>query len=395
MNAETLGWLRSDEGRVLMAGLPPYNPSTALGVAARLRGQGYSADVVAAALSQHRLRSRAIGRLGPEAARLWFTPDGAEQATRPEVAMRRAARIAEFGAAHVADLGCGIGMDSVAFARAGLRVTAYERDAVTAAVARANTEDLRLTGRIEVIEADVRDADLAAVDAAFVDPARRRGGRRLQDPETWSPRFSWVVLLAQRIPATAAKVAPGIAHDLPPEGTETEWVSVDGDLLEACVWFGPLAMPHVRRRATVLPTAEQVSDTGLTAPAVGDVGAYLLEPDDAVIRAGLVGHVVERVGGRLVDSTIAYVTCDRAPATSGLWVTYAVTDVLPFNLKRLRALLRDRQVGAVEVKKRGSAVEPETLRPQLRLDKDAPNTATVVLTRVRGEPTVVLVSRLG
>jgi SAM-dependent methyltransferase len=398
VDTATLAWLRSDEGRALMAGLPPYDPATSLKVAARLRGQGYAAGQVAAALTQHRLRARAAARLGPDAARMWFTPDGAEQATRPEVATRRATRYVDCGATHVADLGCGLGADAVAFAAAGLRVTAYERDALTAALARANAEDLGLAGRVEVVHGDVRDADLTTVDAAFADPARRRSGpgrrERLLDPESWSPPFSWVVELAGRIPATAAKVAPGIAHDLPPTDAETEWVSVGGDLLEACVWFAPLATPQVRRRATVLPAGEQVTDAGLTSPPVGAVGAYLLEPDDAVIRAGLVGQVVQRVGGRLVDATIAFVTCDTAPPPSPLWTSYAVTDVVPFHLKRLRALLRGRGVGVVEVKKRGSAIQPEELRRQLHLDTNDPHAATVVLTRVQGAPTVLMVSRL-
>ena len=40
---------------------------------------------------------------------------------------------------------------------------------------------------------------------------------------------------------------------------------------------------------------------------------------------------------------------------------------MPFQLKALRAYLRDRDVGALTIKKRGTAVEPEQLRRQLRL----------------------------
>jgi hypothetical protein len=69
-----------------------------------------------------------------------------------------------------------------------------------------------------------------------------------------------------------------------------------------------------------------------------------------------------------------------------------VTDVLPFGVKRLRALLRERDVGRVTVKKRGTTVTPEQLRPALRLRGAAE--ATVVLTRVAGEQSVLIVEPL-
>ncbi|HEX6919963.1 MAG TPA: SAM-dependent methyltransferase, partial [Actinomycetes bacterium] len=110
-----------------------------------------------------------------------------------------------------------------------------------------------------------------------------------------------------------------------------------------------------------------------------------------VIRAGLVAEAAALVDGTLLDPTIAYVTSERLEHTPFL-TAYEITDVLPFQLKRLRALLRSRDVGRLTVKKRGSAVEPETLRRQLRLSGEGE--ATVVLTRVAGEPTVLLVRRV-
>jgi hypothetical protein len=118
------------------------------------------------------------------------------------------------------------------------------------------------------------------------------------------------------------------------------------------------------------------------------VRTWLHEPDGAVIRAGLVAEVAGPIGGTLVDPTIAYFTTDSEVA-SPFTTAYQVTDVLPFNLKRLRSLLRARHVGTLTVKKRGSAIEPEQLRRQLRLHGEAE--ATVVLTRVAGAPTVLLV----
>jgi hypothetical protein len=138
----------------------------------------------------------------------------------------------------------------------------------------------------------------------------------------------------------------------------------------------------------VLPAGATLVDSGLGPPPVGPPGDWLYEPDGAVIRAGLVGEVVARVpGGRLLDPTIAYVAADALVATPYARA-YRVTDVLPFSLARLRALLRARGVGRVTVKKRGSAVEVQALRRDLRLS--GPAEATVVLTRVAGAQTVLL-----
>jgi hypothetical protein len=193
--------------------------------------------------------------------------------------------------------------------------------------------------------------------------------------------------MAERVPATGAKLAPGIPHAVLPAGTEAEWVSVGGDVVECAMWCGPLASA-APRRATLLPSGATVTGTGSARAPVGPVGRWLHEPDGAVIRAGLVAEVAEPLGATLLDATIAYLSTQEAVSTP-FARSYEVTDVLPFGLKRLRTLLRERGVGAVTVKKRGSAVEPEALRRQLRLRGDAH--ATVVLTRVAGAPTVLLV----
>jgi len=121
------------------------------------------------------------------------------------------------------------------------------------------------------------------------------------------------------------------------------------------------------------------------------VGAFLHEPDGAVIRAGLVAQVAARVGARLIDPTIAYLTTD-APVSDPLVHSYAVEDVLPYQVKTLRTYLRDRGVGVLTIKKRGSAVDPANLRRQLRLHGDVE--ATIALTRVAGRPSVLVLRLL-
>lgn len=388
--------LLTDQGQAVLRSLAAYDPATALTEGDRLRRAGHPDHLVAAALTQARLRARARPRLGDLADRLYLTPDGLEQLTRPEVAARHAARFAAAVDGPVLDLCCGVGGDLTALAAAGLAVTGLDRDPLAVAVARANLAALGLDERAEVRLGDVPgdldatpdlDVDLAEAAGVFVDPARRSGRGRALDPRTWSPPWDAVLGLAARVPATGAKTAPGLAHHLLPAGAEAEWVSVGGGVVECALWWGPLGS-GVARRATLLPASATVTGDGTARAPVGPVGRYLHEPDGAVIRAGLVAEVADPLGATLLDPTIAYLSTP-GPVVSPFLTTYEVVDVLPFHLKRLRALLRDRGVGRLTVKKRGTAVAPEELRARLRLSGDAE--ATVVLTRVAGAQTVLLV----
>jgi hypothetical protein len=387
--------LLTPEGWALLEAMPPYEEERALSLGQRLRDDGVDPALVAAVLTQSRLRAKAHAKFGPFADGMLFTPEGLEQATRLQVAARHAQRFASAGITSVADLGCGIGGDAMALAGLDLEVLAVERDEVTASVA---TVNLRHWPQARVRHEDATTTDLDGVGGAFLAPARRGAtGRRVLDPRKAEPPLSFIEDLAARLPAVGAKVAPGIDHRLIPAGTEAQWVSVDGDVVEAGLWFGLLARDADSRSALVLRTGDDatsvlVDGRDMPKPDVGPLGSYLYEPDGAVIRAGLVGHVAAAIEGRLVDRTIAYVTADRAVSTP-LATGYVVEDVMPFGLKRLRTYLRDRGVGRLTIKKRGTAVEPEQLRRQLRLQ--GTGSATVVLTRIGGQQSVIVARPMG
>ncbi|MFE5395233.1 methyltransferase domain-containing protein [Streptomyces sp. NPDC056568] len=382
---DALRALLTPEGRALLDEVRDTDPARELAVATRLR-RTRPAELVSAALGQARLRQRAVAKFGAEdAGRMYFTPNGVEQSTRASVAAYRAGRMSALGVTSVADLCCGIGGDAIALARAGIRVLAVDRDPATAAAARANAGALGLGELIEVREADVTAVDTAGYDAVFVDPARRGGRGRVFDPEAYSPPLSWAVEAARTAPRAAAlKIAPGVPHEVVPEDAEAEWISDGGDVKEAVLWFGtaPGAV-----RATLLPGPRTLLGTGLPDPQVRTPGRYLYEPDGAVIRAHLVAEVAAELDGGLIDPTIAYVTADELRPTPHA-TAYEITDVMPFNVKKLKALLRERRVGTLTVKKRGSAVEPEELRRKVK--PQGPNAATVFMTRVAGAPTMLI-----
>jgi len=385
---ELLARLRSPEGVNALATAAEVADRDPLVAASAVRARGVDADLAAAALTQVELRRRAVAKFGAAAGRMFFTRAGLEQATRAVVADRRAARLAAAGVRTMADLGCGLGSDALAAARAGISVYAVEADPLTAAMAAANAEaaGAGAAGRVTVACADATTVRVEDYDAVFADPARRVAGRgRVFDPRAYSPPWDFVAGLAERVPRTVLKLAPGIGHELLPPGAEGEWVSVDGDLVEAAFWCGPLAA--AARRATLLPGGAELVGSGVERAPVGAVGGYLYDPDPAVVRSHLVAEFAATVGGRLADPEIAYVYADE-PADTPFGRRLEITDVLPFSLKRLRALLRDRDVGRLEIRKRGSALEPDRLRRDLRLS--GTEAASLVLTRVAGAPTALL-----
>jgi SAM-dependent methyltransferase len=394
MDAATVRSLTTPAARSLLAELASLPPSEldgapGLALASRLR-RSHDPGLVAAATTLVVLRQRARTKLGDDAPHLLLDRTGLEQATRSTVASHRAARLAASDVSTVADLGCGVGADLLALARAGLSVTGVDRDPARVEMARANLAALSLPG--QVVEADVHHVDLSGYDAVFVDPARRGGAGRSFDPAAWSPPWAFVQSLLAEDPVRYAvvKAAPGLPHAMVPPRVEAEWVSDGGDLVEAALWGPPLAT--ARRRATVLPAGTTLTELDDPGPLpAGALLQHLYEPDDAVIRAGLVTAVAALVGGQLVDEHLAYVTSDRLVATP-LARAFRVVEVLPYRERALRAALRARDVGSLAIKKRGVDVVPAELRRRLRLSGSA--AATVVLTRVGGRGAAVLVEPL-
>ena len=341
------------------------------------------AEQASAALELARLRHKAAAKFGADAARLFFTRDALEQASDAPV---RRYHAQEAAGQRVADLCCGIGADALAFAAAGAQVMAVDLDPLRAEMARLNAAALGLP--VTVQTADVRDLDPDA-DLVFCDPARREDGRRIFSVEAYHPPLS--TIRRWRAPRLCVKLSPGVEiAELNGYGGEVEFVSVAGDLKEALLKTGrPHFGPDPTRRA-VLITADSVQHwpgDDREPGAVGPPRAWLIEPDPALIRAGLVTSAGRAWNAVQLDEQIAYLTADAPPVTP--WArSWRVLEWLPFNLKALRAALRVRNVGHAAVKRRGSPITPEALMPQLKLKGDVG--ATLVLTRLQNRPIVLI-----
>ncbi len=369
--------LVSPLGQELLDRLAQLDPSaeTELRVSALLR-RDYPAELVTAALSQHELRRRAQAKF-TRASGMYFTRAGLEQATAEGIARHRAARFA--GALRVADLCCGIGGDLLALA-AGREVVAVDRDPLHLRMAALNAEVYAVSEATTAVHADVREVDLSSVDAVFIDPARRAQGHRMRAGDS-EPPLSWSTSLVERIKAVGIKAAPGIAHEEVPAGWEVEFIADRRDLKEAALWSPALAV--ATSRATILPEGH------VLLPLPGDEvehrapGEFLLDPNPAVTRAGLVEDLARSLGAWKIDPRIAFLSSDE-PIRTPFARTLRVLDSGPVAQTALTPRLRALDIGSVDIRRRGLAGNVEDLHRQLKLR--GTRRATLVMTRVEDRP---------
>ncbi|WP_062069875.1 THUMP-like domain-containing protein [Demequina sediminicola] len=389
MDAATARMLTTPDGLALVDALPQYDEQRSLALGTSMREQGVDADLVAAVLTQSRLRADASAKFGDFAAGMLFTQAGLEQATRLEVAARHGARFRDAGITRVADLTCGIGADAMALSALGISVTAVELDEATALLADHN---LRHWPDSQVVHADsMQVAAHLDVDGFFADPARRNARGRRHDPRDYSPALDDVLALREVHQALGVKVGPAIPHEAIPSGVEAEWVSVNGSVVEAALWCGPLTS-EPGHAALVIRDGQAHRLTGDTHRAdAGTLGEYLYEPDGAVIRAGLIGQVAEATGAHLIDESIAYLTAD-AVIESAFMRGYRILETVPLHAKAIATALAARNVGTVDIKKRGVDITPEQLRPKLKLRGS--ERLTLVLTRAQGKRLAVIAEPL-
>lgn len=367
-----------------------------LAAGARMRSR-FGSDLAAAALTQTALRRRARAKFGAYAADMFFTRDGLEQATRAAVAEHHASRFREAGVSRVVDLGCGIGADAVAFLRAGLAVRAVEIDPATAEVASANLARAAVAAGapwdLVVGDAEQQPLDPDSEVGWFADPARRDHTGRVWAVTDFTPPWPFVLRLLGGDRTVGVKLGPALPHSAIPPGVEAEWVTHRGTTVEAALWAGRGARPGARR-ATVLLDSGPVSLVVDDAPPTGEpgpIGRYVYEPEGAVIRAGAIPVLVERLRARLVDPSIAYLTADDLVHTP-FARAYEVLDRLPHTESVLRSWLREHDIGVLEIKQRGIEEDPARLRR--RLAPRGSKSATWVITRTPHGAAVLWVRRV-
>ncbi|OKL49754.1 hypothetical protein BSR29_02045 [Boudabousia liubingyangii] len=376
----------SPEAQELLGQLGDFSPENTLQIAQKWRSAGYEAPVVASVMTQVELRRKAQAKFGPQAQNLYFTIDGLEQASRSLIANWHAQQWRQAGITHVADLGCGVGTESLANAQHGLKVEAFEIDPETAALTKANLAPYP--------EATVHNTDLFEVaklvprpQGLFADPARRTNGKRLIHPDQWLPPLPQLLSLREVSPNLMIKVAPGLAREHFPADSHVAYLSVAGSLVEACILTGKLAelQGGPGRSAVILtsdhtyrfmdsdcrnPQAEPVHLDRVHQAAPGD---YLFEPDPALVRSGTLASFCEDYGLSLLDEHLAYLVLPAGqeipsdPAFKASIQGFKVLEVQALKPKALKQRVTALGWDQVDILVRGVQVVPEQLRTQLGL----------------------------
>ncbi|WP_441960051.1 THUMP-like domain-containing protein [Mycolicibacterium houstonense] len=363
-----VGYLRSDAGRDALSQVSAMSLSGAALVSDIASVRGQFGDRAAALVETVQLRRRAAAKFG-DAGHWLLTDEALQQATAAPVAAHRARRLA---GARVHDATCSIGGELVALRDCAAQLVGSDLDPVRLAMAANNAEGIDLC-RADALAPVTRDT------VVIIDPARRSGGRRRFDPRAYTPALD-AVLEVYQDRDLVVKCAPGIDFgELAKMGFagEIEVTSVGGSVREACLWSPGLTDPGVRRRASMLDSDEVLTDADPDDCPVAAAGRWIVDPDGAVVRAGLVRHYAARHRLWQLDPDIAYLSGDELPTgVRG----FEVLEQLPFQERRLRTALAARSVGALEILVRGLDVDPDALRARMKLR--GTEHLTVVLARL-------------
>jgi SAM-dependent methyltransferase len=418
MNTETARWLTTEEARGFIE--QARNRSGGfMKFAESLRGQ-LPAELAAAVTSQAYLQQQAVQKFGDRASSLLFTKDGLEQASRSAVAAWRASRIVQSGAKGILDFGCGIGADALALVDAGIPVVGVEIDLATAILAEANLGSPVITGDVTAL-ADSLISEHPGW-GVFMDPARRTSSGRSWRVADLSPDWDFVTrILFSGLPVWV-KMGPGFPLSDIPSLVAATWVSDHGDLVELelhnrvltsnlSVSSNPStslrgASASERRgnlsgqesvHAVLLPDGLTLSAEGrpddlakqaVETMGVKPLGAYVIEPDPGVIRAGLYAQLPGTAW--FLDSQVAYLSSDE-PIKSPFLTCFRVDEVLDYNVKSIRSWVRDHQVGILEIKKRAVTLDPAALRKQLH--PKGPASATLIIAHTLAGTKCLVVTR--
>lgn len=364
---------------------------------------------------QLRFQKRAVKRFEHPERWLW-TNQLLEQAS-DERSAKLTASYFPIGSA-IYDLCCGAGADAVSLAHRG-NLTAVDRSPVAAALTKAN---LKLNESKATVVCDDVTA-IAIPDEAYihVDPDRRSDGHRTTAVERFEPGVEFLLGLLDRSQAGSMKVAPATrledfidaaaqseAKMSPVEKIGTQFVSWGGDVRQQRWWWNVEAFPAGSTTVSVMHrgawshwSVRDIAKSNVPSCYIDNrdelsdyTNGFIGDADGAVRAASLQPALAKELAAGLVDSPNGYFLShclpDRAPP--GLIDWFRIEAVVPFDRKKLRAYLRERRVGRLEIKVRRIEVPVDELRKELKLVGE--ESRTLLLTKCNGRAVAIIAERV-
>lgn len=346
---------------------------------------------IAAAVRLADSRRRAAAKFS-RADRMWLDPVGLEQATAEMVAHHKGAR---FEVPVVVDLCAGIGGDTLALARRS-DVLAVDLDHGMGRRIAWNARVYEVSHRVFPCRSQAERFPIPSGAWVHVDPDRRAGrGTRARSVADYAPGLEFLRNLVRSVPGGAIKLSPAsdFSVQFPEPEYEVELISLGGECKEATLWFGAAAT--CRRRATRLP--ERVTWTDRDGEAserarvdITPVASYVYDPDPALLRSGLLDSFAAAHGLTRIAPDVDYLTADRLIATPFL-SAFEVMSVHPLDVKRLRRVVAENDLGPLEIKLRGLNLAPEVLRKQI--SAEGSGKATLILAGGPGVAVAIVTRR--
>lgn len=337
---------------------------------------------VRAMAEQIACREKAAAKL-PSLSRfpLLYTRLGLEQASGERAAEWKASRMQGHRAI---DLTGGLGIDTLFLARRFDEVVSCERNEALARLAEANRRMMGVTN-VETLIGDSEELLAGYADDSFdwvlVDPARREHGGRSAGLSASSPdvvRLHDLLLRKARrvcIKASPALEVSGLDAQLPML-SEVIAVSVDGECKEVLLLLDreQVAGQKPKVRAVCLGKEPfEIASAGEEPPArtVAEApGAWLYEPDAAIIKARLTGELARQFHLEFLNRTVDYLTSDQLiepfPGRS-----FRIEECRPFRQKSFRKELAALEITNAAIQRRDFPLSVEELRKRYKIGESS------------------------
>lgn len=282
----------------------------------------------------------------PQTAKLTFTAEDIRWATPQIVAEYRAQRLK---CNTLADIGCGIGLQTFAFAKYCKKVYAVEIDGAKRMRAEKNAAALGIKNITFILGDALNPAvirQLKDVNIIFCDP-ERLAGEEQRTVATIKPDIPQLLNAYNSATQNIALEFPPQIKSIPFD-CEKEYLSLDGQLNRLTLYFGGLK--RAERSAVVLPQKACLNSrsSAQKVKLTPELGRYLYEVDPAVVKAALLPELAQQTGTALFFSDKAtYFTSTKLVPSPFFKNSFQIIGKCPFVEDEVISLLQNQKVGKV------------------------------------------------